>query len=249
MTTHLRSIVVITLLLGQVFFAPGMLAGGTLTELGDTPAERTDTATENGLGDAASSTLPGVGYLEAALPDTAPAVTTPTGGTWGVLSMLVPPLSYKRATESELLENEVRQAIYEAVVASPGDYVAAITEEMAVAPSTVRYHLRVLEKEGLVKSERFRGKRRVLPVQSDDVPLAAAFSDEPASSLIQVIDDNEPVRVSDLAAAVDRAPSTVSYHLSRLEADGVVVRERSGESVLVSLTPPASELLDDQPYA
>lgn len=246
MTAYLRLIVVITLLLGQAVLAPGMLAEATLPGVDDASDEQSDAAAGGGLGAATSSTPPDIDDLETALSDAAPALDTLGDVTWGVVTMLVPPVSYKRATESDLLENDVRQAIYETVVASPGNYVAGITEETTVATSTVRYHLRVLEKEGLVQSEKFRGKRRFYPAQSDDSAVAAAFNDEPSSSLVRTVADREPVRVSDLAAAVDRVPSTVSYHLSRLEADGVIVRERNGESVLVSLTPLAHATLDDR---
>lgn len=222
-----------------------MLAEATLPGVDDASGERIDAAAGGGLGAATSSSPPGLDDLVTALPDTAPALGTLADVSWRLLSMLVPPVSYKRATESELLENDVRRAIYEAVVASPGDYVAGITEETTVATSTVRYHLRILETEGLVQSEKVRGKRRFYPAQSDDVTVAAACNDEPSARLLRAINDREPVRVSDLAAAVDRAPSTVSYHLSRLETDGLIVRERNGESVLVSLTALARTSLDD----
>jgi DNA-binding transcriptional ArsR family regulator len=43
--------------------------------------------------------------------------------------------------------------------------------------------------------------------------------------------------VSGLADRIDRDPSTVSHHLSRLEDDGLIHREREGQAVTNRLAP------------
>jgi DNA-binding transcriptional ArsR family regulator len=54
----------------------------------------------------------------------------------------------------------------------------------------------------------------------------------------------QPLTVSDLAAAVHCAPTTVTYHLHQLAAAGLITREKSGPSVRVSRTPRGDELVD-----
>lgn len=46
-----------------------------------------------------------------------------------------------------------------------------------------------------------------------------------------------PDSISSLPDRLAKDPSTVSHHLSRLEADGLVERERDGQSVTNRLTP------------
>jgi DNA-binding transcriptional ArsR family regulator len=52
--------------------------------------------------------------------------------------------------------------------------------------------------------------------------------------------------VSTIADALDRDPSTVSHHLSRLEEDGLVERERDGRSKVNRLAPATEAALAPQ---
>ena len=54
----------------------------------------------------------------------------------------------------------------------------------------------------------------------------------------------QPLNVGDVAAAVQCAPTTATYHLHRLAAAGLVTREQRGSAVLVTRTPRGDELID-----
>jgi DNA-binding transcriptional ArsR family regulator len=54
----------------------------------------------------------------------------------------------------------------------------------------------------------------------------------------------QPLTVSGLAAAVQCAPTTATYHLHQLAAAGLVTREQRGSSVLISRTVRGDELVD-----
>jgi DNA-binding transcriptional ArsR family regulator len=54
----------------------------------------------------------------------------------------------------------------------------------------------------------------------------------------------QPLTVGELAAAVQCAPTTATYHLHQLAAAGLVSREQRGSSVLVSRTVRGDELVD-----
>jgi DNA-binding transcriptional ArsR family regulator len=54
----------------------------------------------------------------------------------------------------------------------------------------------------------------------------------------------QPLSVGELAAAVQCAPTTATYHLHQLAAAGMITRERHGTSVWVSRTSRGDELLD-----
>jgi len=47
----------------------------------------------------------------------------------------------------------------------------------------------------------------------------------------------------EIAKTVASTPSAASYHLERLQRAGLIVRERSGQYVLVHRTPRGAELL------
>lgn len=139
---------------------------------------------------------------------------------------------FSRRGGSDPLENEVRRRIYEAIEDRPGSYVSEIAEETDIPRSTVRYHVRVLNREGLVFDEKIRGKRRFFPAGSDGVELTAALEDEATGAVFDAVARLAPASVSEVASSVDRTPATVSYHLSRLESAGLVERERDGNAVL-----------------
>lgn len=50
---------------------------------------------------------------------------------------------------------------------------------------------------------------------------------------------------SELATELDRDPSTVTHHLSTLEDDGLVIRDREGRSVVNELTPETKAALGE----
>lgn len=153
-------------------------------------------------------------------------------------------LGYSRHANAEPLANEVRRRVNERVRATPGAHIADIVEATDVSRSTVRYHLDVLEAAGLITGEMIRGKHRYGPA-GEDLSTAAALYDGPAREVLDGVGRYEPVSVTGLADAVDRAPSTVSHHLDRLAEVGLLERERAGGQVVVRLLPEARQYADD----
>ena len=147
--------------------------------------------------------------------------------------------------DDDVLDNDVRREIYEAVTASPGTHLAALADAAGISWSTARYHGRVLAESGLVTAAKIRGRHRLYPAEVDDPELAAALDEDATAAVLAALSRLEPVGVSSLAEAADIAPSTASYHLQRLEADGLVEREREGRTVLARLEPPVRDALAD----
>jgi DNA-binding transcriptional ArsR family regulator len=154
----------------------------------------------------------------------------------GVVLASAPFTRYDRA---DLPDNENRRAIYDAVSDAPGGDVGTIADRVDLSPSTVRYHTRMLAREDVLRTEKHLGKRRLYPTAVTTDGIGAALSDDSTAPLLQALQPDAELTVSELSEKLDRAPSTISYHVSRLEDQGVLNRDRHGESVLVSLTPPA----------
>lgn len=153
-----------------------------------------------------------------------------------VLSPLVVLLGYSRHDDSDPLANDRREAIYERIERSPGIHVTKLADETRTHRSTVRYHLRMLDREGLIAGETVRGKHRLYTTDAADATVLAALSDAATADLLRTIERVEPASVSVLATELDRAPSTISYHLSRLAEDDLVDREREGNAVHTTLS-------------
>lgn len=204
-------------------------------------------------------------------PPTNPSLST---GTWGTDARAVSPTSVGESLERALvrtiqdfdvpglfvlagafwngdggpLDNEVRVEIYEAVEEESAIRLTRLAADLDVGTSTVRYHVRILGDARMVEVETIWGKRWISDptVERTDVLLTAALDDEALASIFEELADREPASVSELAEALDRAPSTVTYHLQRLASEGLVERERDGSSVRTSLADEVQERLDEE---
>ena len=164
-------------------------------------------------------------------------------GTLGRLSRVVLPLGYSRHDDSDPLDHETRQSLFETVERSPGVNLSTLADESDASLSTVRHHLRILEEEHLLVSERIRGQRRYFPSNESDPALLAALDDTATQPVLRELAQSGSASVSDLADALGRDPSTISHHVSRLEDDGLVERERDGRSVQNRLSAEAERML------
>lgn len=176
---------------------------------------------------------------------------TQTAGVEGA-AWIVPPTVLTTAgtngtDDDPSFENERREAIYREVAESPGRYIAALATSTGIPESTVRYHVRVLEAEGLVRSALIRGKRHCYLPGTDRwvATLEAALDDDSTAPFIGAIARLEPASVTKLAEAVDVAPSTASHHLERLANEDLVERERTGQSVVTRLDADVRAYLDE----
>lgn len=143
--------------------------------------------------------------------------------------------AYTRFNDVSPLEHDVRSDIIEIVGALPGLYLAQLVTKVGKPSSTVRYHTRVLERENRLQSAKLWGNHRFYPPTMDEEAFAyhAMRRDTASSRVYDVVNEHEPITVGVVADLIDRAPSTVSHHLSRLEAAGLIERIRNGESVHV----------------
>lgn len=152
-------------------------------------------------------------------------------GTW-----LLAVAGTARRDDGDVLDNDVREAIYDTLQEETVVRLTRLTETVGVSTSTARYHVRILESAEMVDVETIWGKRWLSVPATDPTErhLAAALDDEALASLLASLLEREPASVSELATTLDRAPSTVSHHLQRLADVDLVERERDGSSVLTA---------------
>ena len=178
---------------------------------------------------------------------------------------LVPIFRYSRYDDSDPLENDRRRTIYETIADDPGCYLSQVSEESDVALSTVRHHVRILEEEGLISATKVNGKRRYYLEDDartatggdengdgdgtgptlEDAELHAALAEPSKRAVLEALAELDAAPNGRLAEELDRDPSTVSHHLSALEENGLVVREKEGRSVVNELAPDVEAALRD----
>jgi predicted transcriptional regulator len=87
---------------------------------------------------------------------------------------------------------ETRGRIADRVRADPGVHLSAVSDRVELPLSTARYHLRILEHEGLVRGVKLRGKRRYFPPDVEAEALVASLADEATATVLRSLVDAGP---------------------------------------------------------
>lgn len=149
---------------------------------------------------------------------------------------------FGRTGDTDPLDHTHRQTLRDIVDDRPGVHLGGVVDQVSLSRSSIRHHVRVLEEEGELETAKVLGRRRLFPPGVDS-ELVAALADEGSRRVVRAVVRVEPAVVGEVVDEADRAYSTVSYHLDRLEGAGAVTRERDGREVTVRLTDEAAALL------
>ncbi|HLE96211.1 MAG TPA: ArsR family transcriptional regulator [Candidatus Thermoplasmatota archaeon] len=162
--------------------------------------------------------------------------------------LVLPVVALARGPE-DALELQARQRIFDKVRERPGIHFSEIVRELDYAPTTVRYHLSVLEREGVLSSlevgrylryyPREQGERFLRDVLSPEEKRALAMLRQrvPLAVAVELLVNGERTH-GQLTTAVGVSPSTMTHHLKRMTQVGVVQQAREGREVHVSLVRP-----------
>ncbi|WP_135302327.1 winged helix-turn-helix transcriptional regulator [Haloarcula amylovorans] len=142
---------------------------------------------------------------------------------------------YTRFGDSDPLEHETRQRLFDAVSTDPGVYVTELARETDTHVSTTRYHVRVLVDEGLIQRTNENGRSYLFPAHAENSVSPATVEDGTRRALLSALDRHGSATGGELAEQVSLTKSTVSYHLQRLQEDGLIDRQRDGRSTINAL--------------
>ncbi len=179
--------------------------------------------------------------VDVAAPDAMPAVLT-IGGTAALatlvaavaanrestklgLFLLFAPL-YTKLKREQILDHETRGMIRGYVVANPGDHFNAIKASLGLTNGTLAYHLRVLEREKILRSKKDGKFRRFYPFE-----MRVSDNGEPTEiqrTILGLIEETPGISQKDIASFLGVTQPTVNYHIERLKELGTVRVERRG---------------------
>ena len=135
------------------------------------------------------------------------------------------------------LELESRRRVYELVASTPGLHMRELARQIEMDVRTVEYHLRQLEKHGLVAGLDEGGFRRFFPRTADgrkaevvdarDKPILGLLRKRVPLYVALVLLTRDAATHGELARDADVAPSTLSYHLDRMERLGILARDEA----------------------
>ncbi|GEM_PF-2638547 len=155
---------------------------------------------------------------------------------WDRLRRFLLPLAlYTRIAKERLLDHGSREKLLLAIRERPGLPVADLASGTGVPRNTATYHLRRLEREGLVVSQR-SGRVRVWflvggDARRDEAPAYAALRHGVTRAIAMQVAAQPGVDQQALCARFGLAPSLAHWHVDRLLQTGLVRKERDGRHV------------------
>ncbi|MFA5861063.1 MAG: winged helix-turn-helix transcriptional regulator [Candidatus Thermoplasmatota archaeon] len=170
-------------------------------------------------------------------PPTHPWVRVAAYAAGAVFILLVPWALYHRLRGKRTLEQDKRAALTDLLRERPGISQSDLARALGLDPSTVRYHLHRLEKEGLVVQEG-TGSRRARyfapgsTVPADRPAIAVARS-VGSASVLQAVRDSPGSTMTELAQRMSVCRTTVGWHIRKLALARLVCLERDGRTVRV----------------
>jgi outer membrane protein assembly factor BamB/predicted transcriptional regulator len=135
-------------------------------------------------------------------------------------------LLYSRIKKVEALDHYTRGRIMGYLQANPGEHYNSIREELGIQNGVLAYHLKVLEREGYIRSRRDRILKRFYP-SGTKVPEPISVEEQ----IIGAIRRNPGITQIEIAEKTGLAPSTIHRVLHQQEQAGAVVLVRDGRLV------------------
>jgi predicted transcriptional regulator len=139
----------------------------------------------------------------------------------------------------DLLELDTRRKIFEFIVEYPGVHLRELERSLGMSVQLLDYHLRVLEKGGLVtakESEKYKrfyaGVKRVEDpkvLYPDEKGKLALLRQETPLSIVLYLLRVESARHKEIAEKLDVPSSTLSYHLNKLIKGELIEKTPVGE--------------------
>ncbi len=148
--------------------------------------------------------------------------------------------------EKNVLELGARRKIYETVSKYAGCHFREIERKSELSAGTVKYHLHFLTKHSLITLEKEGNNLRYFPKEfkPQNKLLMGLLRQESIRRIILFILINEGCAQESIIASVKLSPSTVSWHIRKLEDAKIIRSEKKGRTKSYLLLSDKNELMN-----
>lgn len=155
---------------------------------------------------------------------------------------------FTRIAKSQLLDNPVRNQVFELVRSNPGLNVSEIGRRLDIAWGTTTHHLQKLRAERLV-AIRIQGNQKCYfpnggTFTGAEMDLMSATKHPTARRIARHLAGAGPRSHGEISTELGISPALLSFHMDRLVRAGVVARQRAGRRTIFH---PLVVDLDPQP--
>ena len=137
-----------------------------------------------------------------------------------------------RSKNKGILQLKTRKKIYETVKRFAGCHFKEIVRKSNLSNGSASYHLHYLIKHNLIKQEKKDNSVFYFPIdfKSENSKLLSLLRQKSMRNIILFILTNSNCGHSQIAAFTKLSPSTVTWHLNKLEEEKIIVSKRIGRS-------------------
>lgn len=156
---------------------------------------------------------------------------------------------YRRLKDGEILEHSLRHRIYDYILDNPGATVQEISDALGVDYSTADHHASVLHDFDLIHrreqgrvSYYFENHGTFDAFEKEAIPL---LRNGTSSRVARIVRDNPMITPSAVARKLDVDPSTVKWHVDKLQSADLLDKEPlDGRSIGLEVPQPARDVVD-----
>ncbi len=166
-------------------------------------------------------------------------------GRYALWAALLLPL-YTKLMKDRVLDHYLRGKIHGYIIANPGEHYNAIKDQLDVTNGALSYHLRVLEREGYIRSRMDGMYKRFYPSEMK-LPRTTRQISSFQEVILTIVKNNQGLSQKDIAKRIGVSSQVINYHIKLLEDSGLIKVDRSRRKSRVYATDaPAGhpELLD-----
>jgi predicted transcriptional regulator len=138
-----------------------------------------------------------------------------------------------------------RALIYDYIAKHPGTHLREIRKNLGIGMGDLQYHLYILEKARLINSVRRGLYKFVFPsgVFGDrQTAILSVLSIETEREILLFLSERPVATQQEICKFARLSPPTITWHMRRLENDGIVERRKIGKFVSYKLNCDAEEV-------
>ncbi|MBL7055362.1 winged helix-turn-helix transcriptional regulator [Candidatus Woesearchaeota archaeon] len=148
--------------------------------------------------------------------------------------------------EKKVLEVDVRRKLYNIVKKYAGTHFREIERKSELATGSVQYHLNFLVKQNLIKLEKEGNNVRYFPKDflSDNKRIMAFLRQRSVRNIILFVLTHNNCNHDQIVKFVKLSPSTVSWHLKKLEDENILGFVKSGRKTHYNVLIDRNEIMN-----
>ena len=125
---------------------------------------------------------------------------------------------------ADVLALETRKDIYEYVRKSPGSHLREVQRSTGLSFGSVSYHLGYLCRHNLIKEEKDGKNNRYFPIEMSnaDKKLLGLLRQKSIRGILLFLVMRKEISHQSLVSLLKLSPSTISWHLKKLEEDQII---------------------------